>query len=57
MAAPGAAGMVTPWMPRTTLSSVTRTSGSAAVRTNFSTANDVNGRRIGGIALGVVHRF
>jgi predicted porin len=34
-----------------------RPSGSAAVRTNFAAANDVNGRRISGIALGIVHRF
>lgn len=34
-----------------------RPSGSAAVRTNFTAAGDVNGRRISGIALGAVHRF
>lgn len=34
-----------------------RPSGSAGIRTNFSTAADVNGKTINGLALGVVHRF
>jgi predicted porin len=34
-----------------------RPSGSAGIRTNFSTAADVNGKTINGLALGIVHRF
>lgn len=34
-----------------------RPSGSGGLKTTFTTANDVNGRRINGLQLGVVHRF
>lgn len=34
-----------------------RLAGSAGLSPNFSTANDVNGRTINGVHLGVVHRF
>jgi predicted porin len=34
-----------------------RLAASGAVKTNFTTANDVNGRRINGVQLGVLHRF
>ena len=34
-----------------------RPSGSAGLQTTFTTANDVNGRTISGLQLGVVHRF
>lgn len=34
-----------------------RPSGSAGLKTNFSTPNDVNGRTINGLQLGIVHRF
>lgn len=34
-----------------------RPTGSGALRSGFSTANDINGRTINGVQLGVVHRF
>lgn len=34
-----------------------RPSGSGPVRANFTNPNDVNGRTISGLAIGVVHRF
>lgn len=34
-----------------------RPSGSAGLKTNFGTPNDVNGRTINGVQLGVLHRF
>jgi hypothetical protein len=34
-----------------------RPAGSAGLKTNFATPNDVNGRTINGVQLGVVHRF
>ena len=34
-----------------------RQGASAGLQTNFTSANDVNGRTINGLQLGVVHRF
>jgi predicted porin len=34
-----------------------RPGGSAGLKTNFSTPNDVNGRTINGVQFGIVHRF
>lgn len=34
-----------------------RPSGSAGIQSTFTAANDVNGRKINGLALGIVHRF
>jgi len=34
-----------------------RPSGSAGIQSTFTTANDVNGRKISGLAVGILHRF